>query len=272
MTLSPGSAQIDPDRNSGKTQTLTQKEADPNSEKDAPWTTEAGKYPITLEPWQTEPATEGITPEAAAALLETLSGTDLNLDAGTLPSEEAGFTSDDSLAVNADESLNSWYSFWTKESYTRDAGQIIEKFINPRFGNWEAYQGRGSDPNGIDPAALFPNTFTDDYLKSGKPVAETLPIYADWANNNYGRGDLSATGPRWYGQIVSSASEFVYDTETGQYTVNFSAEVRYTAYKSNGEKVSEKGTLKLELVANPRSERGSGGKVLVNSSSLTMGG
>lgn len=272
MTLSPSDSQIDPDRNKDKTQKAGTKKADPTNESAAPWNTEAGVFPIALDEWQKGPGTEGLSPEGEAALLETYAGSYLNSDASVLPSEAAGFTSDDNLIFNEDESINPLYSFWTQESYTAAAGQILEKFLNPRFGNWEAYQGRTADPNGIDAAALFPNTFTDDVLKAGEPVANWLPIYADWANNSYGRGDLSATGARWYGQITSSTSEFIWHEEESQYSVNFVADVKFTAYKSNGEKVSEKGKLTLEFVANPGGERGSGGKVLVNKSNLTIGG
>lgn len=272
LTLTPGAAQIDPDRNKGKTQAVGEREIDPETEVDAPWNSEDGVFPIPLEDWQRLQGTDGLSPENELALLDTMFGSDLNLSAGVLPSEAGGFTSDDSKISNEDGSLNPLYSFWTQESFTVEAGQILEKFLNPRFGNWEAYQGRGSDPNSIDPVALFPNTFTDAYLKNERPVAEWLPIYADWNNNGYGRSDLSASGPRWYGQITSSNSAFTYDDSTSQYSVDFTANVKFTTYKTNGDKVSENGTLKLEFVANPGGDRGPGGKVLVNKSSLTIGG
>lgn len=272
LTLTPGAAQIDPDRNKGKTQAVGEREINPEDEADAAFNTEAGVFPIPLEEWQKAVGTEGVSPENEAALLQTMLGSDLYSAAGVLPAEAAGFTSDDSLVFNEDGSLNTLYSFWTRESFTSEAGQIIEKFLNPRFGAWEAYQGKGADPNGIDPVSLFPNTFTDDALKTGDPVSKWLPIYADWSNNNYGRSDLSATGQRWYGQVQDSTSEFVWDEASSQYDVTFTANVKFTAYKSTGEKVSEKGVLTLEFVANPGGERGPGGKVLVNRSSLTIGG
>lgn len=272
LTLSPGSAQIDPDRNKGKTQAVGEREIDPDTEQDASFNTEDGVFPIPLDDWQKLQGTDGLNAEQEAALIQTLSGSDLYSSAFVLPSESSGFTSNDELIYNEDGTLNPLYSFWTQESYTSGAGQIIEKFLNPRFGNWEAYQGKGANPNSIDPTALFPNTFTADALKNTEPVAKWLPIYADWNDNNYGRSDLSATGQRWYGQVEESLSEFVWDEATSQYSVNFTANVKFTAYKSNGEKVSEKGVLTLEFVANPGGERGSGGKVLVNRSSLTIGG
>jgi len=271
-TLSDGEAQIDPERNKSRTQEVGTKQVDPETEKDAPFNTESGVFPIPLENWQTGTGTQGLSPEGRTELLDTLYGSDLSTSASILPSEAAGFTSDDLKVDTEDGSLNPYYSYWTQESFTADSGQIIEKFLNPRFGAWERYQNVGFDPNGIDPAELFPGTFTDDMLKSSEPVVNWLPIYADWSNDNYGRSDLASTGARWYGEVESSTSKFVFDEATSQYTVNFEANVKFTAYESSGEKVSEKGKLSLEFVANPGGERGSGGKVLVNRSNLTIGG
>lgn len=255
-----------------KTQAAGTKKASPEDEVDAVWNNEETIFPIKLEDWQTKSGTEGISPEEEALLVAGLLGSDLSVSSSILPSEAAGFTSDDSKILNEDGSVNSLYSYWTQEAFLGSAGQAIERFLNPRFGAWEEYQGRGKDPNSIEPATLFPNTFTSDLLGSGKPVNEWLPIYADWDNDGYGRGDLAATGARWYGEIESSQSEFVWDESTSQYVVNFTANVKFTAYKTNGEKATEKGVLTLEFVANPGGVKGSGGKVLVNGSSLTIGG
>lgn len=272
MNFAPEHSQIDPDRDKDRTQKAGTKTADPADEVDAPFNKESGVFPVTVPDWAQEPATNGLSSEDKKKVEETFYGTDLSTSASILPSEAAGFTADDSKSENEDGTLNELYSFWTQESFTADSGEIIEKFLNPRFGNWEQYQKPGSDPQSIDPAKLFPNTFTDDMLKSSDPVKSWLPIYADWNSNNYGRGDLSATGARWYGEITDSTSNFVYDDETSQYTVDFKANVKFTAYTHDGNKVSEKGVLSLEFVANPDGERGPGGKVLVNRSSLTIGG
>lgn len=273
LNLNDDQQQVTSDKNSDKTKPIDKSdENEVESEKDAPWNTEEGVFPIELKEWQKGSGKEGLNEKEEKELLETLAGSDLNISASILPSEAAGFTSDDSKILDENGSLNPLYSFWTQESFTSETGQIIEKFLNPRFGEWEDYQGQGSDPNSIDPASLFPNTFTNELLESGEPVSSWLPIYADWSNNNYGRDDLSSTGPRWYGSLESSNAEFIWDEESSQYTVDFTGNVEFTTYKSNGEKLSEKGVLTLELVANSDREKGAGGKVLVNRSSLTIGG
>lgn len=278
MALSPESDQIDVNRNDGKKQKIgtgnSGEQPNPEDEDASLWRAEDGGtvFPIELSEWQQSSGKNGVAPEQRAAIVEELIVSDLGSNAGTLPSEAAGFTSDDTKIVNEDGSVNPFYSFWTQESFTADSGQIVEKFLNPRFGDWEIYQGRGLDPNGINAEELFPRTFTDDALKSSEPVSAWLPIYADWGNNSYGRNDLSATGPRWYGEVTGSKSDFTWDEERSQYNVSLRADVTFKAYKSSGEIASEKGVLNLELVANPSGERGSGGKVLVNKSSLTIGG
>lgn len=274
LNMNSDNTQIEADKNDNKTKPIDKKSEEDSieDEKDAPWNTEEGVFPIELKEWQKGTGKEGLSEKEEQELLESLSGSDLSVSASILPAEAAGFTSDDSKILDENGSLNPLYSFWTQESFTSETGQIIEKFLNPRFGEWEDYQGEGSDPNSIDPASLFPNTFTNELLESGEPVSKWLPIHADWSNNDYGRDDLSSTGPRWYGSLQSSNAEFTWDEESSQYTVDFTGDVEFTAYASNGEKLSENGVLTLELVANSDREKGSGGKVLVNRSSLTIGG
>jgi len=272
MNFAPEHSQIDPNRNKDRTQKAGTKPVDPSDEVDAPFNKPDGVFPVKVPDWAQESGVQGVTPAEREKIESSFYGTDLSTSASILPSEAAGFTSDDSKSDNEDGTLNELYSYWTQESFTTDSGEIIEKFLNPRFGNWEQYQKPGANPESIDPAKQFPNTFTNDMLKSGEPVRSWLPIYADWNSNNYGRSDLSATGARWYGEITDSTSNFVYDDETSQYTVDFKANVKFTAYTHDGDKVSEKGVLSLEFVANPDGERGPGGKVLVNRSSLTIGG
>lgn len=273
FALAPAQSQIDPDRNKDKTQKVSAaKDSDPSDEIDAPWNKEDKVFPVPLDKWAQKSGVNGVSEEEQKQVLNSFLPTTLGIDAGTLPSEAAGFTSDDGQVTDAEGNLNPAYSYWTKESYTAEVGQIVEKFINPIFGNWEKYEYAGSNPQGIDPAAQFPATFTDELLNSKQPVQDWLPIYADWNNNDYGRNDFSSTGGRWYGELESSTSTFKYDEDSSQYTVEFTGDVKFTAYDKDGGKVSEKGTLKLELVANPSGERGLGGKVLVNRSSLTIGG
>lgn len=280
MYLMPDKSQISEDKNSGKTQKVEQGESatekDPAAEANAIWTEEGKQFPVEKDEWQKNygGVGAGIDPDSEqfAQVVETYYGSDLDSSAGILPSEAAGFTSDESQIFLEDGSLNPMYSFWTKEVFVGQTGIILEKFLNPTYGLWESYQGKGMDPNSIDPKELFQGVFTKRLLEEGGAVSGWLPIYADWNGNNYGRNDLPDSGPRWFGEIVSSITEFTWDEEIDQYSAQFTGEVRFVSYTSDGKKISQDGTLSLKFVANPSGERGDGGKVLVDQANLTIGG
>lgn len=245
-------------------------EGNPEDDVDAVWNEEGKAYPVTLAPWQQsfDTGVNAKRGEIVSSFIET----DLGSSAGILPSEAAGFTSDDDQIVLEDGSVNPLYSYWTQESFVAETGSIVEKFINPTYGNWTGYQGYGSDPNSIDVATLFPGVYTDAALANGEPVANWLPIYADWGNNSYNSSDLPVTGPRWYGEVQDSITEFTWDEASQQYNAKFTGNIKYTSYSSSGGKLTQSGVLTLDLVANSGDGRGVGGKVLVEKSSLVMGG
>lgn len=282
LYLMPNKSQIDEDKNSGKTQKVDQQggesatERDPAAEANAVWNEEGKQFPIEKDDWQRNNggvgAGIGSDPDQFAQVVETYYGSDLDSSAGILPSEAAGFTADESRIFLEDGALNPMYSFWTKEVFIGESGVILEKFLNPTYGLWESYQGKGNNPNSIDPKELFQGVFTERLLEEGGAVSGWLPIYADWNGNNYGRNDLPDSGPRWFGEIVSSITEFTWDEEAEQYSAQFTGEVRFVSYTSDGKKISQDGTLSLNFVANPSGERGDGGKVLVDQANLTIGG
>lgn len=281
MYLMPSKSQIDEDRNSGKTQKIdpnggSAAEEDPFAEANAVWTEEGKQFPIEMDDWQRNNGGvgAGIDPESDqfSQVVQTYYGSDLDSSAGILPSEAAGFTADESLILLEDGSLNPMYSFWTKEVFVGESGIILEKFLNPTYGLWESYQGKGNDPHSIDPKELFQGVFTKRLLEEGGAVSGWLPIYADWNGNSYGRNDLPNSGPRWFGEIVSSITEFTWDEEAEQYSAQFTGDVRFVSYTSDGKKISQDGTLSLKFVANPSGELGDGGKVLVDQANLTIGG
>lgn len=282
LYLMPDKSQIAEDKNSGKTQKVDQQdgesaaEKDPLAEANAVWTEEGKQFPIEKDDWQRNNggvgAGIGSDPGQFAQVVETYYGSDLDSSAGILPSEAAGFTADESRIFLEDGSINPGYSFWTKEAFVGETGVILEKFLNPTYGLWESYQGKGNDPHSIDPKELFQGVFTKRLLEEGGAVSGWLPIYADWNGNNYGRNDLPTSGPRWFGEIVSSITEFTWDEEAEQYSAQFTGEVRFVSYTSDGKKISQDGTLSLKFVANPSGELGDGGKVLVDQANLTIGG
>lgn len=268
MWLAPDQAQIDPDGDSDKLKDANgvTKEIDPE---EAPWNSgeEDAAYPIDLEDWQKiESNKAGSSPEELAAVNNALYGSDIFASAGILPSEAAGFTSDDSQAELEDGSLNPLYSYWTQEVFVGEAGAIIERFLNPIYGGWTTYQT--SSPSSIAATELFPNVFTDSFIE-----AETrAPIYADWEGNGYGRSDLQANNGIWFGSVESSETTFTWDGDMEQYSATFVGNVKFTAYTKDGGTATQTGVLTVDFVANPDGVRGSGGKVLVDSANLSIGG
>lgn len=283
LYLTPSDSQLISGKDSDKTKDIagTGKdgekeftEKDLEKEKMAPWNQEGTEYPIEMENWQKTGGgvSSTVTSDLYPQIVETYYGSDFDSSAGILPSEAAGFTPDENLVTLEDDSLNPFYSFWTKELFIGETGVILEKFLNPTYGSWDAYQGKGEDPNSIKPDKLFKGVFTTRLLEEGGAVSSWLPIYADWSGNSYGRNDLPQNGPRWFGEVTSSTAEFTWNEEEEQYSAKFVGQVKFVSYTSEGKKVSKDGTMTLTFVANPSGERGAGGKVLVDQANLTIGG
>lgn len=246
------------------------------------WQEEGNEFPIDVEEWAKDPRGShldddgNVSSEIIADIDQSYIGGDLYSIAQTvLPLEAQGFTSNDTEAILEDGTFNPLYSFWTAELFTREAGTHIESLLNPTYGGWVNYQyGEEYDPNGINTRELFGTVFTERWLSAndGKAPSEYLPIYADWGKNNYGNGKiLQYPGPRWYGQASNLHIEFTYDEDEGQYTAEYTADITFTAYDRSGGKLENTGKLSLTFVANPDGERGAGGKVLIDKSSLTVG-
>jgi len=268
MWLTPDQAQVDPDRDADKLKDANgvTREIDPE---EAPWNSgeEDAAYPIDLEDWQkVESNRAGSSPEELAAVNNALYGSDLFASAGILPSEAAGFTSDDAQAELEDGSLNPLYSYWTQEVFVGEAGAIIERFLNPIYGGWTVYQT--SAPGSDATTELFPNVFTDSFIDAGTRA----PIYADWEGNGYGRSDLQANNGIWFGSVESSETTFTWDGDMEQYSATFVGNVKFTAYTKDGGTATQTGVLTVDFVANPDGIKGSGGKVLVDSANLSIGG
>lgn len=225
-------------------------------------------YPVNLADWQKDVPGSSDTVES---VIGSYYGSDLDMVASVLPSEAAGFTSNqDENVLDGDGTPNPMYSFWTRESFLYETGIILEKFLNPEYGSWYGYQFADGEPENIDVRSHFSRVFTNAALENKAPLREWLPIYADWDSNDYGVRDLPLARARWFGKVESVTADFAWSDQDLQYTVNMVANVKYTSYLNSGERVTKDGVLELELVANPSGEKGEGGRVLVNKSKLTV--
>lgn len=213
------------------------------------------------------------TRETVGQVLEKSGENGLLSASGTLPYEAAGYTSNDAQALLDDGTINSEYSYWTAEVFSAEATVAVERLLNPTFGEWgliqyPAYPGNEAyDPNML--GDLFTNRYLDANVDS--EYSEYIPVYADWNGDNYGgNDDLLESGPRWYGEVVSSQTEFVYNEENNSYTATMTADVKFTAWAKDQSKLEKNGTLVIKFVPNTNNEGDANHKVLIDDASLKV--
>lgn len=231
--------------------------------------------PIDQKPWQEKPYGAGNKDEMNQEILKQVSDTSIGTSANTLPSESAGYTSNTELETLPDGSINPDFSYWTLETYSAEVGSYIERLINPTFGGWSSAQYASSPANKSLNYDELADMFTSDWLiaNADKPYSEYMPVFADWNGNNYGMDNLLETGPRWYGEVVDSTSEFVFDDEKEQYTVDLTANIKFTAWGKDESKLEKTGTLTLKLVSNADGlNDNSSNRVLIDGASLKVDG
>jgi hypothetical protein len=191
-----------------------------------------------------------------------------------LPSREAGFTDNPDESTLEDGSLNPMYSYWTLEGFNESVNHTLQRFVNPLFGNWELYQYASSKDLVNDPNQLplrFRDVYDLNYLDSmkDKPVKDWLPVYADWAGNNYGLSDklVAEPGPRWMGKLENVNTVFNYEATTQTYLVNVEADVKYEVWTKDQEALTKTGKITFDVIPG---EPGSGSKYLITNSKLEV--
>lgn len=199
---------------------------------------------------------------------------DLAKKAGTsLPSEEAGYTSDDEKMFDADGFPNPMYSYWTADQFTLDSMMITQLLLNPEMGEWGKYQLPGSDPAKNFKATTFLPLLSADMKERVEKDPRALPIMADWNNDQYGMaGQFPEGGYRWYGTINGSKTEFTYDDSSNSYDAKMTMDITYSAALKNGSTIEKKGTLVLDLISGQKDGTQNARKVLIDNASLTMEG
>lgn len=209
------------------------------------WEEDGKAYPVPSEPWQLAPAPEAPTAEALAPIEQRYAATSLHTAALTLPSEASGFTSAMDQQFDGDGNINPKWSYWTQETFTRDTGLILEKFVNPKFGEWELPQ---YDAAGFS-AVPFESLFTPEWWAAHSGTPKDFPVYADWNGDAYGlKGTLLDGGTRWMGSVTDVEAAFTFDDSTQLYSVDLTAAVTYTAWTQDQKTTTREGTLKLMLV------------------------
>lgn len=230
--------------------------------------------PFKTKEWQRKQYDDftGNEEELKSEVLKFQQNTDLDLSSGTLPSEMAGFTSNmDEQEV--DGNFNPLFSYWTKEQYMYEVGVMTERFLNPIFGSWDTYQFSGTEAVSQFNIAQFSDIFTEDFINDNinKPINEWMPVLADWDDNDYGlKGTLLDLAPRWFGQVTSSTSDFVYNVETDQYDVTFVADIKWTAWTKDQNKLEKTGVMTLNLMSDNDALENTNNRVLINGATLKV--
>lgn len=236
---------------------------------------DSNPIPFKVADWQKETFSAKNTNTLLKDAVKTDSGSNLAVSSGTLPSEAAGFTSDPSKAQLSDGTINPMFSYWTAEQFSGETRLILERLLNPRFGDWMMYEWGDSDANHRFNVQQFSDIFTARFMNgnAGKPYSEWVPVFADWNSNDYGMSKVLLVGgaSRWFGQVTSSSTSFVYNDTTKQYTANFKANVVFTAWTKDQKKVQKHGVLTLKLVSNADNLNSSNNRVLVDGGSLKVG-
>lgn len=225
-------------------------------------------YPVTLDDWQKS----AYNPEAESVLdekvLDKYKYSALWNQAAVLPPESAGFTSDVSKQYESGGKIpNPSFSYWTQERFVSETGIMLERIINPVFGDWIGAE--------FSPSLLFTgglnDMFTSDWVQKSGSTITNYPLFVDWSNKNYGLS-FKSSAIRWVGTINSIDTIWNYNSEISQYEVNLTAGITYTATLSDGSTATRVGTLILTLVANPNNSMNSSDHhVLISQCALTVG-
>ena len=233
--------------------------ANPNSTSDKPpveWYEEAEvPLPVSVPEWQTTEApynAEGLGEEQLENSQEVLEATTLlGVTEATLGGEANGYTSSVEEALNEDGTPNPYFSYVTSELFLNESTDIVNRLINPVYGNWTPYQFASNSPaTNFEPSVLG-DIFSSGYVERNfsKPDKSYLPVFADWAGNDYGLGgSLLPQGVRWVGEVQDAQAFYEYDREALNYVTTATYQVRYTAWTTEREKVTKDGTLTLKFV------------------------
>jgi hypothetical protein len=224
------------------------------------------EFPVELDAWQKKTLTDENAKEIYPAIEMYYNGSILESYALTLPSESTGYTSDPAQELLEDGTLNPMFSYWTKELYVRETGAMLERLINPTFGNWVEDSSNGRLTDGT--YKTLGNLFSKQWLDS-HPNATDLPLFVNSSKTdiNY----LPAGEKRWVGKIANIDSELNYDRSIRNYRVSLVADIVYTSWTQDQEKVTENAQIRLTLVPNQNEySNGSANHIVIDESQIEV--
>lgn len=239
------------------------------------WEQDKNRFPVSVDTWaQDRYQDKGGLKSHRKEIIDSRGGTELSIQSIQMPSEEAGFTSDDNQQFDSSGNPNPFYSYWTAEEFQSYSHSYVERLMNPIYGGWARFQFPTYPANQTLDFSLFEDMFSDKYTSENqnKKYSEYLPIMADWNGDNYGGvNNLLSEGSRWYGTTSDVEVVPEFDNNIQQYIVHYNAKVTFTSWTQDQSKLEKNGVLELTFIANA-GENSSPNKVLIDQAKLTMDG
>ena len=198
----------------------------------------------------------------------TYEGASLGNTAVQLPSREGGYTDDVSQQKDKDGNENPLFSFWTREGFSSEVGVLLNRLLNPVFGDWQGASEGGA--NG-DAKEKLSDLFTSEWLDTHGP--SDLPIVTSANAPIKGVDYLPSGGTRWVGTVdpESESWNFQYNRDLKGYEVDYSATVTYSAWTTDKKVSSFKGKLSLHMIPNSSGQNSnSGNRIVIDEASLSL--
>lgn len=234
--------------------------------------------PITLAHWQKKSFSDEAKNNSKElnVNLQSWAQNDLNLSSVTnsgFVSTAAGYTDDTNKAINSDGTINPKYSFLTNENINYIYSSDMNRLLNPVFGDWNLSQFSENKPISNRGVNVLKDMFTDNWwsnnIKENSDYSK-LPIYADWAGNDYGMSFKSGTLARWYGELTSENIKMNVNSDGTFKNFDINNNVKYSAFGKDGSIMTKTGVLHLILVQNPKTTDNPTNRLLIDSATLSI--
>ena len=238
--------------------------------------------PISLKPWQEKSISDQQTTKKAQKELNSNLEAWVQTDAQAQGILNSGFasasgdvTDDTTEALLKDGTPNPKYSFLTSDNVKQNYSSYVNRLINPVFGTWGDLQYSKNNPKSNAAATLLRDMFTDDWwyanTKAGEDYSK-VPVFADWNANDYGMKfkDEKGSQGRWFGEVVSENIRTNQNSDGSFKNIELTANIKYSAYSSDGSIATKMGVLKLTMVQNPSTDNNPTNRILINNATLTI--
>lgn len=204
------------------------------------------KFPVELPVWGSNSYSNQDKGILRSQLYEQYSKTPLISTTMPLSSELLGY--------HMGGEMDDYQVLITKEEVVASTGEYIERIVNPLLGEWSDYQYSTSNANENFPVSTVADMFTPDFFErnADKEYKDYMPFYADWNADNYGIDNLSDFA-RWYGEVGKIEANMI-NENSGNAELFVKVDVTYRAWLDNGQKVSKKARLELDIVQGHGSE------------------